>query len=728
MARIGTVEGAVNTEKFKFEAHKEIEKFDFVTVKANTDEAEWLLAQVDEVEKKPIKDSEKVDKAYKTIASANIIGYRVNGLLKKPRSVIEPDSIVYKADQETISKTLGLDDQGLYVGNLVTNPGINICLDPEELYKHIAVLAKTGAGKSYATGVMIEELLEKDYPVVVIDPHGEYHSLKEPNSLDKEEKECYGIQEKGYPTKEYSPNTDLNEEAEELSFSSRNMDAKELQQVIPTSLTNSQLGVLYTALKDLREREEYSLDDVIDTCMDQDSKAKWNLINLLETVRDSGIFSEKPTPKEELLEKGRASIVNLRGVDPEKQETVVYQLSKELFEARKKGELEPFIMIIEEAHNFVPEKGMGKAVCSDILRKIASEGRKFGLGIGVISQRPANVAKNILSQCNTQLIMRVTNPNDLSAISRSFEGVTSEVEDSITSLPPGTGLVLGKEYPIMTDIRTRKSKHGGETKEVSEEQGLEKREDTKKVAESLTDKAEEEEVDLSMEEVEEDDESLPEEEEYTDKKAPEPEVGDMEVEKEREETGSIDMRDYEEKESSQASLSCFRPEMEFSEIDEKLDNPVKAFYPIYLVETEVGSLAIDGTDGEVKSRDLSLTKEAEEVISSIKEKRRTSTSVAEELGFSKEKVEDILERLVELGLADERDKKFVYTDIDLFDRQVIDTEVGEGTIIDTEISEDRAEEVAEEILDEEAKEVDTVYYPYYTSGKRVFDAVLGKEV
>lgn len=59
--------------------------------------------------------------------------------------------------------------------------------------------------------------------------------------------------------------------------------------------------------------------------------------------------------------------------------------------------------------------------------------------------------------------MRVTNPNDLKAISKSFEGITSEIEDMITSLPPGVAFALGNEYPVMTDVRTRKSLHGGET-------------------------------------------------------------------------------------------------------------------------------------------------------------------------------------------------------------------------------------------------------------------------
>ncbi|MDY6773859.1 MAG: ATP-binding protein, partial [Candidatus Nanohaloarchaea archaeon] len=370
---VGELEGEVSTDRLEFEAFKEVEKFDFVTVKNPKEGQEWILAQVDEV----IKQQDG-----KTEAEAQVIGYRENGMLKQPRHVVDPDAMVYRADEEVIAETLGLTQDGLYLGRLDTNPDISIFLDPEDLYKHIAVLAKTGAGKSYFTGVMIEELLEADYPVVIIDPHGEYHTLAEENQVSGEEAEKYGIDPKSYRITEYSTNTEVNPEARELSFSSRNLDAKEIEQVVPTNLTNAQLEVLYNALKDLENRDSYTLQDVIDRCMEGDSKAKWNLVSMLEVVQDSNLFSDSPTDLEMFVESGEASIVNLKGSDPEMQEMAVYKLSKELFEKRKRGELEPFVMVMEEAHNFVPERNFGKAVCSDILRTIASEGRKFGLGIG----------------------------------------------------------------------------------------------------------------------------------------------------------------------------------------------------------------------------------------------------------------------------------------------------------------------------------------------------------
>lgn len=445
--QLGTIQGDVNTSSFKFRATEEVKKFDFVSVKSN---GTWILAQVEEVTKHP--DGE-------TVANANIIGYRSKGLTKAPRRVIEPDSIVYRADQELISDTLGLNESGLGIGNLETNPDIDIKVNAEDFYKHFAVLAQTGAGKSYLTGVLIEELLENDMPVMIIDPHGEYSSLRQPNP-DNEDEDA----RKGYNVTEYSPNTDINSNALPMSFSSVNLQKKELMEVIPDSLTNSQMGVLYNALKRLKEKEgDYNLMDLMDAVSQEESTAKWNLLNSLEQIEESGILSENPVKLENMVEPGEATIVNLKAVEPETAEMTMYMLAKRLFDLRKRNEIPPFLMVIEEAHNFAPEKGFEQALSNDILRKIASEGRKFGLGIGVISQRPARIDKNVLSQCNTQFILRVTNPNDLKAISKSFEGVTSEVESMIKSLPPGVSFVLGNEYPVMTDVRTRRSKHGGET-------------------------------------------------------------------------------------------------------------------------------------------------------------------------------------------------------------------------------------------------------------------------
>jgi DNA helicase HerA-like ATPase len=123
----------------------------------------------------------------------------------------------------------------------------------------------------------------------------------------------------------------------------------------------------------------------------------------------------------------------------------------------------PFLMLVEEAHNFCPERGLLKAMSSTILRTVASEGRKFGMGLCVVSQRPARIDKNVLSQCNTQVILKITNPNDLRAISQSIEGFSNDLEEEIKLLQPGVALIVGEvvEQPIIVNIRVKRSQHGG---------------------------------------------------------------------------------------------------------------------------------------------------------------------------------------------------------------------------------------------------------------------------
>jgi hypothetical protein len=143
---------------------------------------------------------------------------------------------------------------------------------------------------------------------------------------------------------------------------------------------------------------------------------------------------------------------------------IVLKFAEDLFTARKRGKIPPFLFVLEEAHNFCPEKGLGQVASSRIIRTIASEGRKFGMGLMVVSQRPANVDKNVLSQCNTQVILKVTNPNDLKAISESVEGMATGVKEDIRDLPVGVAMIVGiTDQPLIVDIRIRKSEHGGDT-------------------------------------------------------------------------------------------------------------------------------------------------------------------------------------------------------------------------------------------------------------------------
>ena len=283
--------------------------------------------------------------------------------------------------------------------------------------------------------------------------------------------ERFGVKKQGYTTQinEYSP-VGSRGKVKHITLNGVNLEAREIIDLLSAKLSGPQIGVLYQAIKEVKEYKQiYTLRDIIDAVNRSKSNAKWNVIASLESLDAIGVFSEQGTPPNELVRKGKCSLINMKGVPPDVQEVVVARLTKELFDDRKIGKIPPFLMIVEEAHNYCPERGFKNSVSSGMLRTVASEGRKFGMGLCIVSQRPAKVDKNIISQCNTYIILKVTNPNDLKAIIQSVEGLTNQTYREIQRLPIGVALISGAslQMPIMTEIRTRETNHGGKSVNIS---------------------------------------------------------------------------------------------------------------------------------------------------------------------------------------------------------------------------------------------------------------------
>jgi len=332
-------------------------------------------------------------------------------------------------------------------------------------------IADTGliVHNSYSVGVLLEELISLGVPVVILDPHGEYNSIKHPNKHPEDKKylKTYDVTSKGFAKnlREYSLNPELNPETAQIKLNVPN-DTFSLVEALPFKVSPAQKGLLYNIVNDLVERKkQFSFRDLRKEIEFSESSAKWRLIGGLQSLEKSGLFSFSPTPASDLVKSGQMTIINFRGASIENQEVVAQSLLTNLFTQRKLENIPPFFLIIEEAHNFCPDRGFGETKASKIIRTIASEGRKFGLGLCIISQRPARVDKSTLSQCTSQIALQITNPNDLHAISNSFEGITSESEREIKSLPIGKALVIGaSDYPVFVDIRVRRSQHGGRSK------------------------------------------------------------------------------------------------------------------------------------------------------------------------------------------------------------------------------------------------------------------------
>ncbi|MFQ6107410.1 MAG: ATP-binding protein [Thermoplasmata archaeon] len=476
---VGIVYGDVGSLQLRCTVTEPLEKNEYVQVFHET--CGFVLGQVDEIERKTdlsieraqqISEGHDIEIEEKVVAVVSVIGFRDDrNLIQVPHTPFRAGEVVYRATEDLICKVIGLNQderKGAYLG-LLGGHNVPILVDINSLVqRHVSILAKTGGGKSYAAGVLIEEFIKHDVTTVIIDPHGEYTSMKVP-AEHAESMKRFNVTPRGYRSKimEFSPDTKINPDARPLRFTLRNLDAREILGLTNLKSIRSNLLALRRALDILKNAgKDYDLDDIINILESEDDPSNSSLTNELEYLREVDIFAREGTKIDDLISKGKTSIINMKGVPPDIQELIVNRLATALFELRKLNNIPPLMLVIEEAHNFCPQQG--QAASSKILRTIASEGRKFGLGLLVLSQRAAKIDKNVLSQCNTQIILKLTNPNDLKAVMTSVEGLTSGMTDEIQRLPIGVALVVGGNItsPLFVEVRPRESEHGGQSVKV----------------------------------------------------------------------------------------------------------------------------------------------------------------------------------------------------------------------------------------------------------------------
>ena len=109
-----------------------------------------------------------------------------------------------------------------------------------------------------------------------------------------------------------------------------------------------------------------------------------------------------------------------------------------------------------------------------LFRSIAAEGRKFGVGFGIISQRPSKLDPDVTSQCNTIITMRLKNPDDQRFITKTSDMLTKADIDELPALSTGEALIIGRSIPapLLVKVGTKALVHGGQSPEVVKEWGV----------------------------------------------------------------------------------------------------------------------------------------------------------------------------------------------------------------------------------------------------------------
>jgi DNA helicase HerA-like ATPase len=183
-----------------------------------------------------------------------------------------------------------------------------------------------------------------------------------------------------------------------------------------------------------------------------------------------------PTDRAELVQYGQISVVSLAGYTGDFQATIYSLVAEEIFGKKVSDELRlPLLFVLEEAHNFAPAQPRSDAEKRSITttRQIAQEGRKFGVGQVIISQRPSRLDETTLSQCNSFVIMRMVNPADQGFVRRVIETLGEDEAKLLPDLDVGEALLSGQfiNFPVLVRMKVPQSQ--GEREEMDAFQLLE---------------------------------------------------------------------------------------------------------------------------------------------------------------------------------------------------------------------------------------------------------------
>ncbi len=408
---------------------------------------------------------------------ASIMGYYDRKLgFVNPRIPPKPGQPIYLAEAETIQEVLMKKRVGevgsLHIGYLLNrDEDVPVVLDSALVTsEHMCILASTGSGKSYLAGVIAEELL-KPYnsgALLILDPHGEYHTLKEIEGLDE------------FRLGDYVPRVRIFGKGE-IKIRVCELDYDELVTLLPR-LTDKMEALLNEIYRDLSGRlwTSEELIERLEEIAHQEPSLRSTAYGLIWRIRRyiqgmNVLDDYEHIELKELLKPGQASILQLTDMEEIEQQILACVLLKKILNARinaekgRNGEkLEyPVFVIIEEAHRFASRDARSYGV----LKTILAEGRKFGVGVCLISQRPSKIDSDILSQCMTQIIMRIVNPADQENIRNSIESIGRDMIEELPGLTKGQALVAGVSInaPVLIRVRERLTKHGGTSKDAPKE-------------------------------------------------------------------------------------------------------------------------------------------------------------------------------------------------------------------------------------------------------------------
>ena len=348
-----------------------------------------------------------------------LIGVLADGGLDTARSHPFDEGTVEEVDAATIEVLHTTTGALLEVGTNLTDPGGAAKLLPHRFNRHTFWCGQSGSGKTYALGVVIEQLVAHTaLPVVIFDPNSDFVRLGELNPGASG------------PTVEALAQRDIRV-LRPRGEGDAGLKARFLDMNLP-----SKAAVL--RLDPIADRDEYNklihlqevvrvgdLDQLLPKI--QAAQGAGDSHPLADRIENLGVLDwevwagDQPAVTDVVAQRPDATVLDLGGFStPEQQLVVALSLLDDLWDRRE--ERRPVLLVIDEAHNLCSprlDSPLAVAVRERIVQ-IAAEGRKFGLWLLLSTQRPSKVHPGILSQCDNLALMKMTSPVDLAELGTYF--------------------------------------------------------------------------------------------------------------------------------------------------------------------------------------------------------------------------------------------------------------------------------------------------------------------
>ncbi len=395
---------------------------------------------------------------------------RIHGFRRGVTRYPIPGAMIYPCTTKDLEQIYASDGRAsITIGKVFPTKDIRAGLYVDAMLgKHFALLGSTGTGKSTSAALILHRICEaapKGH-IVMIDPHGEYASAFRQTGqiLDVSNLQMpYWLM-------------NFEEHAEVLLSSSgneRQQDADILAKVLLAARSKNRLAqtmgkitvdspipYLLSDFGNILQDEMGRLDKATSTAPYMRIKTK--LDELKADPRYQFMFSGMLVGDTMVEFIGKIfrmpghgkpiSIIDVSGVPSDITSTVVAVLSRLVFDFAIWGREEktrPVLLVCEEAHRYVPnEKNADGSSVGKILSRIAKEGRKYGISLGLITQRPSDLAEGVLSQCGTIISMRLNNDRDQAFVRAAMPEGARGFLDSIPALRNRECIICGEGVAI----------------------------------------------------------------------------------------------------------------------------------------------------------------------------------------------------------------------------------------------------------------------------------------